>query len=629
MELYGPAGDHIASGYNYPLDTVLPASGTYKILMRDYYNVYEGNYVLAWLKLINPCNVRPINCGQVLSGSVSAAVGIQAYTFAASAGDNVVLTLTKTSGEMDPSLELYDSSGTRIARQYTASGSEITITQTVFAGGSYTVLVSDYGNNETGDYHLKYQKNNSSCPEVVVIVPNGGERIVARSNLPIRWVSSDLDGINSQEIRLSTDGGVTFPTIIASGLPGIVESYTWNIPVDLVTSQGRIRVTATDSSGISTSDESDADFTIFQAVGRTYVYDELNRLIQVLYADGTTVTYTYDSVGNRLAREVSFTQETITTPSTPRGPTRGAQETSYSFVVGGASSNLLHPIQHLIDWGDGTNSGWLPAGTTSASKSWASAGDYFVKTQARCATHPLLVSSWSGNLPVSIVPLSITLQSPSHGAVFNSCTLIAAHQPSFSWTPTGIFAQYTILLSTSPTDFTTQGILITKATVGTNQNWTPTATLWKTILTSSHNKGNIREIYWKVIGTTADKKTVESEVRGFRTGDSRIVTIVAPSGNAVLPSGILPTFEFNSNCNVKFTLEISSLGDFRIPTKIKSFTFTTKDPNVETLVKRTLTLLQWNSVKTVVGQGPAYFRIKAWDSLNRETISETRGFSIQ
>jgi hypothetical protein len=193
-----------------------------------------------------------------------------------------------------------------------------------------------------------------------------------------------------------------------------------------------------------------------------------------------------------------------------------------------------------------------------------------------------------------------------------------------------MFPQYTILLSTSPTDFETQGVLITKAVLpGTAHNWVPTATLWKTILTLSHNKGNIRDIYWKVIGTKADEKTVESPVRSFAIVDTQKVTIVSPSNNTVLPTGLIPSFEFNSNCNTKFTLEISPFGDFNSPAKIRSFAFTTKDPNVEAVVKRTLTYLQWTSVKTLIGKEKSYFRIKAWDGLNRETVSETRSFTIQ
>jgi YD repeat-containing protein len=41
--------------------------------------------------------------------------------------------------------------------------------------------------------------------------------------------------------------------------------------------------------------------TVSLLIGRRiYVYDELNRLIQVIYEDGGSVTYTYDPAGNRI-----------------------------------------------------------------------------------------------------------------------------------------------------------------------------------------------------------------------------------------------------------------------------------------------------------------------------------------
>ena len=76
--------------------------------------------------------------------------------------------------------------------------------------------------------------------------------------------------------------------------------YNWTVPQEMVTTQGRIRVTVTHTSGISTFDDSDSNFEIYQGVGRTYVYDELNRLIQMIYEDGRRVTYTYDASGNRI-----------------------------------------------------------------------------------------------------------------------------------------------------------------------------------------------------------------------------------------------------------------------------------------------------------------------------------------
>jgi YD repeat-containing protein len=43
-----------------------------------------------------------------------------------------------------------------------------------------------------------------------------------------------------------------------------------------------------------------------------YIYDELNRQIQVIYEDGRVVTYTYDASGNR----ITLTQNVDTVPPT-------------------------------------------------------------------------------------------------------------------------------------------------------------------------------------------------------------------------------------------------------------------------------------------------------------------------
>jgi uncharacterized repeat protein (TIGR02543 family) len=104
--------------------------------------------------------------------------------------------------------------------------------------------------------------------------------------------------------------------------------------------------------------------------------------------------------------------ETISTPNTPSAPTNGITGTSYSFSTRGSSSNMSHSIEYRFNWGDGTNSGWLPVSQTSASKSWASAGTYSVKSQARCATDTYAVSGWSSVLSVTISAAE-TISTPS------------------------------------------------------------------------------------------------------------------------------------------------------------------------------------------------------------------------
>jgi Zn-dependent metalloprotease len=320
--------------------------------------------------------------------------------------------------------------------------------------------------------------------------------------------------------------------------------------------------------------------------------------------------------------------ETISTPDPPSGPTDGIILTSYPFTTGGSSSDFGDPVQYLFDWGDGTTSGWLAVGVTGASKSWNNPGTYQVKVQARCATHTDVLSSWSQELSIDIVPIAISLQSPDDGFTFDSCALISNYQPSFQWTSNGPLTKYTILISTSSTDFTTRGVVLSKATVsGTINSWKPSSFAWKKIIQSSYNLGAIRDIYWKVVGTKSDGTTTVSEVRSFRIGNPQIVTINSPGEGETLFSSVPPTFDFSTNCNKKFTLEFSPLSDFSDPRKIKGVTLSIKDPNAQTAVQKTLSSFQWKGIVKLLGTG-GYFRIKAWDGLNRQTVSDPRSFSI-
>jgi len=137
--------------------------------------------------------------------------------------------------------------------------------------------------------------------------------------------------------------------------------------------------------------------------------------IRVYYENrGNTYDLWWDAVAGSHA---------VSTPNTPNGPTNGQANTSYSYGTGGATCNQGHAVQYLFDWGNQTDSGWLPVGTTNASKSWP-AGNYTVSAKARCATDTGIESGWSGGLPVTISGVTGTPD-------------ITAPQFYFaSWTPT-------------------------------------------------------------------------------------------------------------------------------------------------------------------------------------------------
>jgi Beta-propeller repeat len=117
--------------------------------------------------------------------------------------------------------------------------------------------------------------------------------------------------------------------------------------------------------------------------------------------------------------------ETISAPSTPSGETSWFTNTSYGCFTGSSTSNLGHDVQYLVDWGDGTDSGWLAVGTTDAQKIWSSANIYSVKAKARCATHTTTESSWSSSLSVNI-SVEGHDNSPSRYQVLPECIWAAA-----------------------------------------------------------------------------------------------------------------------------------------------------------------------------------------------------------
>jgi len=98
-------------------------------------------------------------------------------------------------------------------------------------------------------------------PALQINAPAGGEVIEAGVPAVLRWQSSDNVGVKKHTIKLSTDGGLSFPTIIGKALPGSQQQFLWQVPSGLATRQARIQVTARDDVGNKTTVASN-NFTI-------------------------------------------------------------------------------------------------------------------------------------------------------------------------------------------------------------------------------------------------------------------------------------------------------------------------------------------------------------------------------
>lgn len=99
---------------------------------------------------------------------------------------------------------------------------------------------------------------------VRLVAPEPGTVLPAGEEIAIRWQVSDGEDADPVRLRvdLSTDSGMTFPTVLASDLPRTATSFRWSIPAGLETTRARLRVTVLDSLGIEHRDHSPFDLSI-------------------------------------------------------------------------------------------------------------------------------------------------------------------------------------------------------------------------------------------------------------------------------------------------------------------------------------------------------------------------------
>ena len=110
----------------------------------------------------------------------------------------------------------------------------------------------------------------------------------------------------------------------------------------------------------------------------------------------------YDASGNEsgYSNPVSYAVPGVngapTTPATPTGAASALVNTAITFSTSATDPNG-DSLQYQYDWGGGVLSGW---GAASQSHSWAAAGQYAVKAQARDSLG--LASAWSSAKTVTI-----------------------------------------------------------------------------------------------------------------------------------------------------------------------------------------------------------------------------------
>ena len=119
-----------------------------------------------------------------------------------------------------------------------------------------------------GDFSIVTTETDTQPPQVQVLSPNGGEKVKVGQSVQIQWQAADETALASHEIRLSTDGGASFPTVVASGLPADARGLVFVIPASQSkTKTARILVVSVDMAGNRGQDASDGNFRIAKKRG--------------------------------------------------------------------------------------------------------------------------------------------------------------------------------------------------------------------------------------------------------------------------------------------------------------------------------------------------------------------------
>src|SRR5581483_2039391 len=87
------------------------------------------------------------------------------------------------------------------------------------------------------------------APRVTMLAPAGAARLVMNETALVSWATEATSPVTKYQVRLSTDGGATWPRLIAE-LPGTAQQFAWKIPdssPELRRSLVRLMVTAIDS----------------------------------------------------------------------------------------------------------------------------------------------------------------------------------------------------------------------------------------------------------------------------------------------------------------------------------------------------------------------------------------------
>jgi hypothetical protein len=500
------------------------------MLFGDCSDTNTGNY-LIWAELPNkPPAPVGVLWGQVQPGKVVSVLHNASYNFTGSAGNVIDFEVVTTSGSLSPRIRLYNPDGTLLQTAYPGycNGGTIQMNSVALAQtGTYTMLIGDCSNVQTGSYNLSslcFGTCPTAAPVLTSISPTSataggsaftltvdGANFVNGPNSVVQWNGSALNTtyVSSTQLTAAVPAsdiaaGGAFPVTVLNPVPQVGPSNAINFTVN-GTSPTPITVT-TSPTGLSIV----VDGTTYTAPQSFSWVAGSNHTVNAPSPQGTGPQYVFSSWSDSGAQS-----HTIIAPSSATTYT-ASFTTQYYLTMTAGTGGTVSPA-----------SGWYNAGQSVAISASANTGYSF--------------AGWTGSGTGSYTG---TTQSPSvtmNGAIGETAsfsplgnTLTAG---SASAAPGGTFSiPITLALSTGVSvDALTFGVQITPAgsapafTTGV-LSFTKSSSIVSTPLTSG--LANFVGVAWASLSPALSGTTIVGTVggtvpTGAVSGQGYTVTVTA------------------------------------------------------------------------------------------------------
>jgi hypothetical protein len=294
IDLYSPSPNSAEEASTAPwydqLDHVCEQSGLYTIIIQDYGLNDWGTYNISLLKIPGAVNSprdpdgEAIASGETRSGKIDDASDLDAFYFSCEAGDHVIINAVRTDGDLDTYIDLYSPTPNSEKEASTAPWYD-QLDHTCEQSGLYTIVIQDYGLNDSGTYNVSLTKIPSTVrPWIYDPSPANGSYALCDSG-SFDWSSiGEITGYDVyfgenvvSPLEKIADNLISPPLAFPAGLE-VCTTYYWHVV------------------GLRAGDDVQGPYWWFRCPMETILHDVplgfwAEKYVDAIYCDGITSGY--------------------------------------------------------------------------------------------------------------------------------------------------------------------------------------------------------------------------------------------------------------------------------------------------------------------------------------------------